>query len=826
MEIESKSEELLKSFENIKILLTNKAAEIHQREVLKDLEAKRSDLERRSALFVPSKQRLEKGGKTLELGEDYETIKELRSMREKNKIRQASLRDELTAARAELRSSEEALNVIEAEYRDKLAAQTQLQNTVIKVKALDVQIQDRKDAVNQTREEYDEADRQLKECSEKLEKERSSLEKTELEMRETRKFLQFHSSDEKLQANLPGIQKCFSMFEDAEEKKSGLKNSWSQAIKKRQEAQNTLNDRSSALAELNHALAVREKVFVTARAVFESSVKGKTLAEWREICEKNTKRLEALDELYKKFQSVRDLEEKIKNLQDSKIRIQQETRNLSLRDVEQSGKINELQNEAAVLEKRSQLLKRIPDIEAVRELLQDGIPCPLCGSVSHPYVAGALIPDPEEVFEKLKETQKELGNLIGGLAERRSKTEKLNDELNSVSKEELELRTRINVLNAEISSGTSELGLNFSQGISPFDEIDKARQRARDTLQMARNTAETAEAAELEMKNAKDELEKTSEKRDAAVHAHQEAMFGLQNAKTQEELISNEAKSHDETSASIKSELISQIMPFGYKSIPDKDPGTVVQALENRMNEWIENAKRADVLEHELSAANSKMTALKKNTEALRLKRDDLLSHVKATEAERDSFQQQRIVIFASKDPDEEISRMNDDVNKLRDRLNERRELKNEKATALDKILTESHTVETEIAKGREELQRYEINFGKKLLALGFRNEDDYAAACLTADERRELQDRLRELTRESLELNADIENARAKLIALQSEKNPGNDVLNSELKRLKNSFDLINQTGYKDYELEKIKNDLVPEIKNLILNCGLEEVF
>ena len=107
MEIESKSEELLKSFENLKILLTNKAAEIHQREILKDLEAKRTDLERRSALFIPSKQRLEKGGKTLELGEDYETIKELRSMREKNKIRQASLRDELTAARAELRSSEE-----------------------------------------------------------------------------------------------------------------------------------------------------------------------------------------------------------------------------------------------------------------------------------------------------------------------------------------------------------------------------------------------------------------------------------------------------------------------------------------------------------------------------------------------------------------------------------------------------------------------------------------------------------------------------------------------------------------------------------------------
>lgn len=826
MQLENKSEELLKNFENIKILLTNRAAEIHQREILKDLEAKKTDLERRSALFIPSKQRLEKGGKTLELGEEYETIKELRSMREKNKIRQASLHDEMTKARAELRSSEESLSVVEGEYRDKLAAQTQLANTVIKVKTLDAQIKDRKDAVNQVREEYNEAERQHKECSERVEKERAALEKTELEMRETRKFMQFHSSDEKLQANISGIQKCFSMFENVEKKRLELKKSWSQAIEDRQKAQNILNDRSSVLAELNHSMAVREKVFAKARAVFESSVKGKNLFEWREICEKNIKRIEALDELHKKFHDVYDLEEKIKNFQEIKTHIQQEARNLSLRDAAQSGKINELQREAAVLEKRSELLKRIPDIEALRELLQDRIPCPLCGSTSHPYVSEALIPDPEEVFEKLKATQKELGDLIGELAERRSKTERLNDELNSVSKKELELKTKINELNAEISSGTSALGLSFSQGISPFDEIDKARQKARDTLQMARNTAEAAEAAELEMKNAKDELEKTSEKREAAVQAHQEAMFELQNSKTHEELISNENKTQDEAATSIKRELISQIMQFGYKSIPDKDPGTILEALENRMNKWIEISRRADILEHELSAANSQMTTLKKNLESLRLKRDDLLNRVKATEAERDSFQQQRIIIFTSKDPDEEISRTNDEVNKLHERLNERRELKNEKTAALDKVMTEIHSIETEISKGREELQRYEINFGKKLLALGFKNEDDFAAACLTIEERRELQSRLRELTQENLELNAEIENARAKLIMLQSEKSLSNEELNSELKNLKNSFNSINSTGYKNQELEKINDEIIPQIKDLILSCGLEEIF
>lgn len=826
MSIENQVEELSKRFETIKILLKNKISELNQRELLKDLDARRTDWERRSALFLPSKQKLEKAGKTLELGEDYETIKELREQRDKNKIRQSSLRDEMTTARAELRNAEESLTVIEAEYRDKLAAQTQLQTLVQRVKALDAQIKDRREAVNQVREEYNEANRQQKECAERVDKDKIELEKIELALRETRKFLQFHSTDEKLQANLPGIQKCFSMFEKAEEKRLELKSSWNKAIEDRQKSQSVLNDRSTSLADLNYALAVREKVFVKARAFFESSLKGKSITEWREICDKNIKRLEALDKLYKKFQDVRDLEDKIKNIQDSKNRIQQEIRNLSLRDVEQSGRINELQNEAAKLEKRSELLKRIQDIEAVRELLQDGVPCPLCGSTSHPYASGALIPDPEEVHKQLAATKKALDDLIGETKQRQVKTIQLNEEFSSVTQNELELKTKINEIKAEIASDISVLNLNFSQGIPPFEEIDKARQKSRDALQLARNTAEAAEAAEAEMKAADDDLEKTREKREAAAHAHQEALFDLQNSKTHEELISNENKTQAETVESLKRELISQIMPFGYKSIPDKNPGTIVETLEKRMNDWLENSKRADVLEHELSAANARMTTLKKNAESLRLKRDDSASRLKGTEAERDSVQQQRIVIFESKDPDEEISRMNENVKNLRERLEERREIKNERAQKLDEILSSLHSTETEMAKGREELQRYEINFNKKLLTLGFRNEDDYAAACITPDERRELQTKLRELSQEDLELKADKENAQAKLLEIQSEKNLSNDDLTLELKRLKKSFDEIRSTGYNDFELEQISGEFIPEIRNLILSCGLEEIF
>ena len=789
----------------LKRILEHRAEELHQQELLKDIDAKRADLERKTALFVPSRQRLEKGGKTLELGEDYEAIKDLRELKAKNRIKQDALRDDMTEARNALQNADEALAIIESEHRAKLAEQTKLSNLVQRVKTLDAQLLECQDAVYQTKNEYERSEREFRECSAKTESEQTSLERVEVALREARKFLQQHSIDKKLTTGLAGIQKCFNMYQKADDKHSSLKSSWSKAIQRKLQAQSVLNDRTAMFSDVNHRYSVIEKNYVRSRAFFESTLKGKTINEWREICDKSTRKLSELDELYKNFQEVRSLEERLKNFQDIRLRIQQETRTLNIRDVEQSGKLHELQQEAERLEKRAALLHRIEDLDAVRELLQDGAPCPLCGSMTHPYTSGASIPDPEQVHRQLAETMTKLDELRDALTSRQSRAGKLSEEISAVGRDEAELRKKISEITAEIATKVSLLGLKLSTGISPFEELDRERQRTRDTLQLSRNTADTAEAAEHDMKAAADELEKIRQTREEVTKIHQEAMFALQNARAEEEQLDTETKTQAEILASLKRELISQITPYGYKTLPDKNPAEVIEALERRMKEWQEGSRKSDDLERELSVANSKMSTLKKDKEALRRKREELFSRVKAAESERDSVQQQRIILFASKNPDEEMSRMNADVEALRRQLNERREDKNAKTQALEKIQTALHTLETEMAKGREELQRLEINFNKRLLALGFRNEDDYSAACLSVDERRDLQNKLRELTQADLELTAERENTRAKILELQSD---GLSRSNDEILALLKG------------------EEITPEIKDLLLTCGLGEEF
>ena len=54
--------EIINELTKLKHILEHKVEEIKQQELLKELDLQRADWERRSALFVPSKNKLEKGG--------------------------------------------------------------------------------------------------------------------------------------------------------------------------------------------------------------------------------------------------------------------------------------------------------------------------------------------------------------------------------------------------------------------------------------------------------------------------------------------------------------------------------------------------------------------------------------------------------------------------------------------------------------------------------------------------------------------------------------------------------------------------------------------
>ncbi|MBR0044270.1 MAG: hypothetical protein IJP56_05475, partial [Synergistaceae bacterium] len=594
------------------------------------------------------------------------------------------------------------------------------------------------------------------------------VEKLTIALRESRKYLQANYSDESLINTLPGIKKCFELFNHAQDKLNNANLAYENAIKRKQKAQSALNDRQVMFADVEHRFNIVEKNYEQARALFESALKGKSISDWQRECERLNNKIEQLEELAKQFINERELQIKLKNLQEDRLRLQQESRSLNLKDIEQSGKLSGLEAEVKKLEKRVALLQKIEDLDLIRELLDDGEPCPLCGAMTHPYLSGAMIPDSQETRRQLEESQNKLKDLQDALSMRKSRLDILSGEINSTGESEKELRRELNILTENITLNAPALGLKFGAGVPPLEELDRVRQRTRDSLQMAKNNLDAAEAAQRNLKNAEYELEKTRENKSELTRFHQEALFNLQGEKTDERHLEEEARSCEEAFNSIRRELVSQLTAYGYKNLPDENPGKIIEALNKRSEDWQSMSKLKDKQERELNAAQNLLNNIKKDLETLKLSRNDIKDRLRAVEAECGSINQQRLVLFESKKPSEEKERMEREVIELKRQLETRRVLKNESLEKFNNYLEDMHKLETEMALERESIQKAEIAFGKKLLAAGFKNEDDFVSSSLNADERQELQKRLKDLTQEDLDLNSEREELMAQQIEIQ----------------------------------------------------------
>ena len=741
------------------------------RQDIQSLDQRRRDWERDSALFVPLRQRLDRGRSALELWNDYASLRELRQKHEQSRLEQTGLREDILSARTGLQGAEEAFSLMEGEFRERLTEQKRMAETVQKVQDLDVQLLDRQETASELQNRIGDVKRELKEREARVEQGQRDIEREGIALREARKYLQGNAIDERLITGLAGIQKCFGLFTQAKERREALKGAYARAIQKKQRAQSALNDRQMMFSDISHRFSIAEKDHERAQSFLESTLKGKTLSEWRGMNEQALLKLEAIEELSKKFREEQELRDRMRAFQERRRKTQQESRDLDIRDAAEMGKIEELQSEVQKLERRVSLLRRIEDLDAMRELLQEGVSCPLCGAITHPYVSGALVPDENQINDQLRDAQRALEELNGELTLRRTRSGLLSEELDSITQDEAETRQSLTSLTSEIGDAVSSLGLKFGTGVPPLEELDRVRQKAREQLQRARNVLDTAEVAEHDLRDATDELERIRENRTELTRYHQEALFQLQVESDEEGHLEAETRSQEESFNTIRRELISLLSPFGYKSIPDENPASVIEALANRAANWQEQIQKKEALERELAVSQASMATLKKELDLLVRERAELGNRLKTLEAERESLRQQRSILFADRDPKTEKDRMERDVEELRQQLETRREAKGEASAHLQSTMTALHDLETGMARRRERIQREEIAFGKRLLAAGFKNEDDFLSACLSDEERKDLQTRLSALTQTDLELTAAKENARALQMKLQQEE-------------------------------------------------------
>lgn len=190
-------------------------------------------------------------------------------------------------------------------------------------------------------------------------------------------------------------------------------------------------------------------------AAHKEQTEKKIQAQQKELTSQNTHK----NTLEKKQQEL------LAEIMDSKNKLDKIANNLNI--ILDNSKIEDLQAQLSLLREKKILLEKIASLEEQRKNLQEGQPCPLCGSTTHPYITEHdTLPAQSNIDIEIKQLEKR----IKEIEQLQYQQEKMGD----------------NIFNKE--NQLAELTQNFEQ----FSKLIQEKEQAIKELQAEKDTIQAA----------------------------------------------------------------------------------------------------------------------------------------------------------------------------------------------------------------------------------------------------------------------------------------------------------------------------------------------
>ena len=295
--------------------------------------------------FKPEREKLGRAQKAAELEGEYATLASVRRQQDEDQGALESEETRLPGMESSAAQTEELLKSAEQFTAGAKMEQKDLAPLIQKVRSLDQQLASRKESIETAETEYRKERGEVSEYKELREGEKKKLESARNELRLVQDYIETNAGDDFLVSGLAGIE-----------------------------------------VQLSHLLSVQ-----------------KDIAGITEVLTKSEQRLESADENLtarseRHRTCMRELAEAREDL---------ELKRESLLALLGGRLLREYRTEKETLLREQAFQSRIADLESERTRLEDGMPCPLCGSTEHPFAEGN-IPEPDETESRIEE----LGTLI------------------------------------------------------------------------------------------------------------------------------------------------------------------------------------------------------------------------------------------------------------------------------------------------------------------------------------------------------------------------------------------------------------------------------
>jgi len=719
---------------------------------LKKLKDRSIELEQRVEVFKPNLQRLDKARKVKELEGDYVKITGKRDDQNRELVELTSNQDALPAV-------EETLITILTSYnsaQDMLAAvqlkQKQEMDLIKSVRELDIHIKHKRIQVKASEREIEESKKVFQDSLNSISDIEISLIQFRIKLDEIQLYLNNNAIDAQLIENLAAIKQNFNTLKELatqSREANGKLTTFSELIHKSESALAELNSTYSGIVIQTQASTEKHQSIIEA---IKALLEGRELEDWRYELDYLKNRYNILEQLH---QSQKKINETEKSLHETIIRHDRlNAEQLSLIEEIKLCESQQLQLEKEVsqLEIQLDLLKRIQSLEEQRAYLEYGRPCPLCGSVHHPFAQGN-IPLANETEFSLNKARGELKLLAKKSGDLKVKQAEINKDLEQLKSNEKSFKLILIDEGKMSADYLARLNLNGMDGVLP-DILNKELKDVQIRISGCSLLISEVEQKLKEEKQSLQELENFNKSLIDSEKKRDRCRHDLEMTRNEYTLVEKQCASLEQQYAQARNRALSQVEEYGIDDLSVTSLDDYLNNLTERRNKW--QAKQAEKAAQEKLINASEFELIKKKTlsnkvdEELQIKLHDL--DILQTELNKVYMERRRL--FDNKNPDDEEKRLVDAVQYAEKELEKTNDNLRNAEMDLKSLKERIEKITLSTQARAKDLAQMDQALVMRLTRLGFTDETDYRDSCLDDQEFLKLTNTAENLRNEQLEIS------------------------------------------------------------------------
>lgn len=737
-----------------------------QEQDLNKLHVKNMDLEGRVELFKPELEKLDKAHRAKALDGDYAKITGKRDDQKRELEELANNQERLPAAEDNLKNNLNSRNSAQDLLFEAQVKQKQEMMLIKSVRELDITIEHKNNQVKAAGEDITDSEKAFNDTENRILDMEILLGQYREKLDEIQQYLDNNKVDSNLIENLAAIKQIFNSLKNMDKQYSEAKGKLTMFAGLIDEDKKNLMGLESAYNEVVVQTGESTDRHASVLDAIKTLLEGRELEDWRYELDALKDRRNILEKLQ---QSQQKIIETKKSLQETAIQREGligEQSALIEKIQLGEGKQLEVEREVSHLEIQLDLLKRIQSLEEQRAGLEDGLPCPLCGSIHHPYAQGN-IPMPNNTESSLNGARKELKKLAKNLSDLKIKYAEMGKDLQQLYDSEAAANIILTQENSRSADFLKQLNIaGPDDGLA--DIIARSMEKVQAQIVKYMQLITQVEQKSKEEKQALKELARLNKSLADAEKKLDKCRHDLEMAQNEYALTEKQVQSLERQYHQTHNQACLLVEPYGIGDLAANNLDFYLDNLTGHRNKW--QSKQADKEAQGKLINTNEIELVKMQTlhhkleEELQLKRRDL-------EAEHDALNKlilKRQSLFGDKNPDDEEKRLIDDVqaaeNELAKASDKLRHAEQELKNLREKIA--AITTSTETRAG--ELAQMEQAWTTRICRLGFTDEADYRDSCLNEPEYIQLHNTAESLKKEQLEIAALIQD---KTITLNNER-------------------------------------------------------